>query len=63
MHYVGLNEYMIKVVDMNDIFFTYMLMYECDVKACGLMIGLLSMWEVMGLDIYIVLVDIDLYYG
>ena len=48
---------------MNEVVFTYLLMYELDVKACGLMIGLLSMWEVMGLDIYIVLVDLDLDYG
>ena len=35
-----------------------MLMYELDVKACGLMIGLLSMCEVMGLHMCITLVDL-----
>ena len=34
-----------------------MLMYEFDVKACGLMIGLLSICEVMGFHMYISLVD------
>ena len=36
-----------------------MLMYKFYVKACGLMIGLLSVHEVMGLHIYIVLVDLE----
>ena len=36
-----------------------MSIYDLDVKACGLMIGLLSMCEVMGLHMYIALVDID----
>ena len=36
-----------------------MLIYELDVKACGLMIGLLSMCEVMGSYMYIALVNID----
>ena len=36
-----------------------MLMYELDVKACGLIIGLLSMCEVMGLHMYIALVGLD----
>ena len=36
-----------------------MLMYELDVKACGLMIGLLSMCVVMGFHMYIALVDFD----
>ena len=35
------------------------LMYEVNVKACGLMIGLLSMCEFMGLHMYIALVDLD----
>ena len=34
-----------------------MFIYEFDVKAFGLMIGLLSMCDVMGLQIYIKLVD------
>ena len=49
MHYVGLNDYMMKdLLVMNEVVFTYYVMYELDVKACGLMIGLLSMCEVMG---------------
>ena len=59
MHYVDHNAYMMKVVDMNKIFFTCLLMYELDVKACGLMIGLVSIWEVIGLHMYISLVDLD----
>ena len=39
-----------------------MLLYELDVKACGLMIGLLSICEVMRLHMYIVLVDLDWIY-
>ena len=35
------------------------LVYEVYVKACGHLIGLLSMCEVMGLHIYIALVDFD----
>ena len=35
------------------------LMNEWDVKACGVMIGLLSMCEVVRLHMYIALVDID----
>ena len=62
MHYVGLDDYMVKVIDMNEVVFTYLLMYELDVKACGLMIGLLSICEVMRLHMYIVLVDLDWIY-
>ena len=48
---------------MNEVVFTYLLMYELGGKACGLMIGLLSMCEVMGLHMYIILlVDLDLNY-
>ena len=36
-----------------------LLIYELDVKACGLMIGLLSMCEVMGLHMYIALVALE----
>ena len=36
-----------------------MLIYELDIKVCGLMIGLLSMCEVMGIHMYIALVDLD----
>ena len=35
------------------------LMYELDVKSCGLMIGLLRMCEVMGLHMYIAQVFLD----
>ena len=35
------------------------LIYELDVKACGLMIGLLSMCEVMGLHMYISLEELE----
>ena len=60
MHYIGLNDYMMKVLlDMNEVVFTYYVMYELDVKACGLMIGLLSMWEVIGLHMYIALVELE----
>ena len=37
----------------------HMIMYGVIVKACGLMIGLLSMCEVMGLHMYIALLDLD----
>ena len=36
-----------------------MLIYYLDVKACGLMIGLLIMCKVMGPYVYIELVDLD----
>ena len=36
-----------------------MLINDLDVTACGLMIGLQSMCEVMGPYIYIALVDLD----
>ena len=36
-----------------------MLMYEVNVKAHGLVIGLLSMCEVMGLHMCFALVDLD----
>ena len=62
MHNCGLFDYMMKVVYMNEVVFTYLLVYEMDGKACDLMIGLLSMWEVMGLHMYIALVDLDLDY-
>ena len=35
-----------------------MLIYDLDVKVCGLMIGLLSMCEVMVPYIYIALIDL-----
>ena len=62
MHYVGLNDYMMKVL------FTWMkfssftvLMKALDDKACGLMIGLLNMCEVMGSYMYVALVDFAWY--
>ena len=36
-----------------------MMIYELDVKACRLTIGLLSMCDVMGILMYIALVDLD----
>ena len=42
---------MMKVVDMNEVVLTFYVdinKYELDVKACGHMIGLLSMSEIMG---------------
>ena len=53
MHYVGLHDYMMKVVDTNEVVFTYLLMYELDVVACDLMIDLLNTWEVIGLHMYL----------
>ena len=44
---------------MNDVFFTYLVMYELGVQACRLIIGILSMWEDMGLHMYIIRVDLD----
>ena len=44
---------------MNEVVFTYLLMYELDGNACGLMIGLLSMYEVMWIHIYIAVVDLE----
>ena len=34
-------------------------MYALDVKACSIIIGLLSMCEVLGFHIYIALVDLE----
>ena len=42
---------------MNEVAFTYLLMYELNVKVCGLMKGLLIMYGVMGLYMFIALVD------
>ena len=38
---------MMKFVDTNEVVLTYLLAYELDGMACGIMIGLLIMWEVM----------------
>ena len=60
MHYVGLIDYMMKVLlGLYEESILVILMYEVNVKACGLMIGLLSMCEFMGLHMYIALVDLD----
>ena len=57
MHDVGLNDYMVKVLpSLDEISFTsYVDVWS--VKACDLMIRLLSMCKVMGLHMYIALVD------
>ena len=44
---------------MNKVSFTYLVMYELNVKVCGLIKGLLRMYEVMGLYMFIALVDKD----
>ena len=59
IHYVVLNDNMMKVFEMNEVVFNYLLIYDSDGKACGLIIGLLSMWETIGLHMYIALVDLD----
>ena len=41
---------------MNEVAFTY-LMYELNVKVCGLMKGFIRMYGVMGLHMFIALVD------
>ena len=38
------------------------LVFEGYVKSCGLMIGLLSMCEVMGFNMYIAILDLNWYY-
>ena len=59
MHYVGLIDYMMKVLlGLYEESILFMLMQEVNVKTCGLMIGLLSMCEVMGFHMYIKLVDL-----
>ena len=44
---------------MNEVSFTYLLMYELNVKVCGLMKGLLRIYGVMGLHLFIALVEKD----
>ena len=56
MHYVSFDDYMIKIVYMNDVAFTYMLRYELNVSVCGIMQGLLRMYGIMGLHKFISLV-------
>ena len=59
MHDVDLVDYMMNVLlDINEVVYVgYVDVWS--VKACGLMIGLLSMCEVMGLNMYIALLDLD----
>ena len=59
MHNCGLFDYMMKVVYMNEVVFTYLFMYEFGGKACGLIIGIQIMCEVMGHHIYIALLDLE----
>ena len=42
---------------MNEVVFTYLFMYELSFKVCGLMKGLLRIDGVMGLHMFIALVD------
>ena len=42
---------------MNELSFTNFLMYEFNVKVCGLMKGLLRIYGVMGIYVFIALVD------
>ena len=51
---------MMKVLlDMNEVFYVAIVTCQVKDKACGLIIGLLGMNKVMGLHIYIALVDLD----
>ena len=60
IHDVDLIDHMMKfVIDINQVSSLTMLMYDLDVMAYVLMIGLLSMCEVIGHYMYIALVDID----
>ena len=60
MHYVGLNDCMITVL------LTWMKLssptcwcMKKSVKACGVMIGLLNIYEVVGIHIYVPLIDLE----
>ena len=58
MHYVSLNNYMMKIVDI----IWVVLMCYLDVwsaKICGLIKGLLRMYGVMGMHMFIAIVDKD----
>ena len=44
---------------MNELAFTYLFMHELNVKVCGIMKGLLRMYGVMGIYMFISLVDQD----
>ena len=58
MHDIDLVDHMMKVLlDINEVSPLNMLIYDLDVKDCSFMIGLLSMCEVMGIHMYIALVD------
>ena len=47
------------LVYIKEVIFTYLVMYELGVQSCRLIIGILSMWEDMGLHMYIIRVDLD----
>ena len=58
MHYVVLNEYLIMVfLNINQVVYVSILMCLVKTKACGLVIGLLSRSEAMGIHMCITLVD------
>ena len=44
---------------MNEVSFTYLSRYELNVKVCNLMNGLLRIYGLMGLDMFIALVEND----
>ena len=44
---------------MNEVFFTYLLMYGQNSKVCGLMNGLLRIYGVIGIHMVLALVDKD----
>ena len=60
VHNVGLIDYMMEVLlGMYEVIFTCLVDVWNELCACRLLIGLLSMFEVMGLHMYIALVDLD----
>ena len=60
MHYVDLNEYMINVLLTWIKFFSpNCWCMKKSVKACGVMIGLLNIYEVVGIHIYVPLIDLE----
>ena len=56
---VSLNDYMMKIVDMNEVSFTYLYRYILNFKVCGLMKSLLRIYWVIGLHMFISLLDKD----
>ena len=59
MHNVGLSDYMKVLLVMYEVVFTCLVDVWSEWYTCGFLIGLLSMCEVMGLHMYVALVDID----